>query len=57
MSDQNLEHTISLLTRTPAVLDALLRDMPEIWTLRNEGNKTWNPAEVVAHLIQGEHTN
>ena len=56
MSDQNLQETIALLTRTPAVLDALLRGMPEIWTLRNEGNKTWNAAEVMAHLIHAEHT-
>jgi DinB superfamily len=50
----NLQHTISLLVRTPAVLDALLRDLPETWTFRNEGENTWNAFEVVGHLIHGE---
>ncbi len=38
--EHNLEHTISLLTRTPAALNALLRDLPEAWTFRNEGEDT-----------------
>ena len=50
----NLEHTISLLSRTPAALDALLRDLPETLTLRNEGENTWSPFEVVGHLIHAE---
>jgi DinB superfamily len=52
----NLEHTISLLTRTPAVLNALLRDLPDCWTLQNEGEKTWSAFDVVGHLIHGELT-
>jgi hypothetical protein len=52
----NLQDTISLLSRTPAALNALLRDQPEIWTLRNEGNRTWNPFDVVGHLAHGERT-
>ncbi len=52
----NLQDTISLLSRTPAMLNALLRDQPEIWTLRNEGNGTWNPFDVVGHLAHGERT-
>lgn len=52
----NLENTISLLSRTPAALDALLRDLPETWTLRNEGEKTWTAVDVVAHLIHAERT-
>lgn len=51
-----LETTIALLSRTPAVLDALLRDLPEIWTLRNEGEKTWSAYDIVGHLIHGEVT-
>jgi DinB superfamily len=53
---QNLEHTISLLARTPAVLDALLRDLQDAWTLRNEGDATWNAFDVVGHLLHGERT-
>lgn len=50
----NLQETIALLTRTPAALNALLRDLPETWTYRNEGGNTWTASEVVAHLICGE---
>ncbi len=53
---QNLEYTISLLERTPAALDALVRDLPETWTHRNEGEKTWSVFDVVGHLIHGERT-
>ena len=35
--EQNLQNTVLLLSRTPAALNALLRDLPETWTLRNEG--------------------
>ena len=52
----NLENTVALLTRTPAALDALLRDLPEAWTLCNEGEKTWTAFDVVAHLIHAERT-
>ncbi len=50
----DLQDTISLLGRTPAALDALLRDLPETWTLRNEGENTWSPFEIVGHLIHAE---
>ena len=52
----NLQHTISLLARTPATLDALLRDLPEEWTMRNEGGNTFNAFDVIGHLIHGERT-
>lgn len=53
----NLQDTISLLSSTPATLNALLRDLPETWTLRNEeGEKTWSAFDVVGHLIHGERT-
>jgi hypothetical protein len=54
--DQNLQLTVSLLARTPATLNALLRDLPEEWTLRNEGGMTFNAFEVIGHLIHGERT-
>jgi hypothetical protein len=52
----NLDDTIALLERTPAALNALLRDLPETWTARNEGAETWTVSDVVAHLIHAEHT-
>jgi hypothetical protein len=54
--EQNLEHTISLLSRTPAVLDALLRDLPDAWTMCDEGQNSWSAFDVVGHLIHGERT-
>ncbi|MGH9734796.1 MAG: DinB family protein [Candidatus Acidiferrales bacterium] len=54
--EQNLDDTISLLARTPATLNALLRDLPDPWTLQNEGGESWNAFNVVGHLIHGERT-
>jgi hypothetical protein len=56
MMEHNLDHTVRLLARTPAVLDALLRDLPQTWTSRNEGENTWSAFDVVGHLIHGERT-
>lgn len=50
----DLEQTTALLARTPAALNALLRDLPESWTHRNEGENTWSPFDIVGHLIEGE---
>jgi len=55
--EHNLQNTISLLTRTPATLAALLRDLPEVWTLQNEGENTWSAFDVLGHLIYGELAN
>jgi hypothetical protein len=52
----DLDHTIALISRTPAALNALLRDLPDSWTLSNEGDKTWSVYDVVGHLIHGERT-
>jgi hypothetical protein len=52
--EHKLEDTIALLTRTPAALNVLLRDLPEVWTLRDEGEGTWSVFDVVGHLIHGE---
>lgn len=54
--EHNLEQTISLLSRTPAALHALVRDLPETWTLRNEGQTSWSVFDIVGHLIHGERT-
>ena len=53
---QNLDHTIALLSRTPAALNALLRDLPDEWILSREGENTWNPYQIVGHLNHGERT-
>jgi hypothetical protein len=56
MMGHDLPQTISLPTRMPAALNALLRDLPETWTLRNEGENTWSAFDVVGHLIHCERT-
>jgi DinB superfamily len=52
----DLEQTIALLGRTPAALDALLRELSDVWTQTNEGQGTWSAFEIVGHLIHGERT-
>jgi hypothetical protein len=54
--EHDLPRTVSLLARTPASLDALLRDLPDDWTQRNEGADTWSAFDIVGHLIHGERT-
>jgi hypothetical protein len=54
--EHDLQDSIALLSRTPAALNALLRDLPESWTKRNEGEKTWSAFDVMGHLIHGERT-
>ena len=36
--------------------NALLRDLPEEWTRRNEGDGTFSAFDVVGHLIHGDRT-
>lgn len=50
----NLQQTISLLSHTPAALNALLRDLPEASVFCNEGENTWNAFEVIGHLNHAE---
>jgi len=52
----SLPDTISFLSGTPAALNALLRDLPEMWTRGNEGKNTWSPFDVMGHLIHAERT-
>jgi hypothetical protein len=54
MTDRFLEECLAVLTRTPAALDALLRDLPEPWTTATEGPGTWSPYVVIGHLIYCE---
>ncbi|MGA8408087.1 MAG: DinB family protein [Candidatus Acidiferrales bacterium] len=54
--EHSLQDTIALLARTPATLNALLRDLQESWTMQNEGINTWNTLDIVGHLIHGERT-
>ncbi len=51
-----LDEARALLARTPAVLDAWLRGLPDAWTTADEGPETWSAFDVVGHLIHGERT-
>jgi hypothetical protein len=51
-----LEHGISVLERTPRVLDVMLNALAPAWTEATEGPDTWSPYVIVGHLIHGERT-
>jgi hypothetical protein len=51
-----MEEAVAILSRTPAALDALLRDLPDGWVAAHEGGETWSPFDVIGHLIHGERT-
>lgn len=51
-----LTHASDILRRTPAILNSLLRDLPEPWLVQNEGPDTWSPYDIIGHLIHGEET-
>lgn len=51
-----LDKSIEILERTPAILDAYLSGLSEEWLRNNEGEDTWSPYNVVGHLISGEKT-
>jgi len=56
LTEFSLSESTAVLTRTPAVLNALLRGLPNIWVRRNEGKDTWSGFDIVGHLIVGERT-
>ena len=63
ITDQNrtrrpfvLPEAISILARTPATLDTLLRGLPDSWIAAHEGGETWSAFDVIGHLIHGEQT-
>jgi hypothetical protein len=56
MTDGFLHECLPILTRTPKILDCLLRGLPEPWIAATEGPGTWSPYVVVGHLIHAERT-
>jgi hypothetical protein len=51
-----LDTALPILARTPRVLRTLLQDLPAPWLDATEGPDTWNPFDVVGHLIHGDRT-
>lgn len=54
--DFDIQTARPLLARTPDVLNALLRDLPDVWITNNEGPDTWSPFDVIGHLLHGERS-
>ncbi|MEA2766274.1 MAG: hypothetical protein QOK07_2678 [Gemmatimonadaceae bacterium] len=54
--DFKLEDAIPVLERTPAVLSALLTELPDSWLRASEGPDAWSPSQIIGHLINGERT-
>jgi hypothetical protein len=52
----SLERSIEVLSRTPLTLNAMLRDVSDVWARGTEGPDTFSPFDVVGHLIDGEET-
>jgi DinB superfamily len=51
-----LSEATALLARTPGVLNAWLRGLPEGWCVAHEGGQTWSATDIVGHLVFGERT-
>ncbi len=52
----SVSEIVGTLSKTPYVLQALLEDTPHSMVESNEGEGTFSPLDVVAHLIHGEKT-
>lgn len=54
--DFTLNKSIDILERTPKVLELMLKNLSDEWTMKNEGEETWSPYDILGHLIHGEQT-
>src|SRR5580693_8848232 len=52
----NLNKSIEILERTPAVFENMLGGLSDEWLINNEGKDTWSPFDIIGHLIHGEKT-
>ena len=53
----DLNKSLQILSRTPLVVEALLKDLDEEWIINNEGGETWSPYVITGHLVYAEKTN
>lgn len=56
VTEFSLAEAVTVLSRTPATLNALLRGLPNKSVRCNEGKDTWSAFDIVGHLIVGERT-
>ena len=52
----NIEKAITILERTPIVIEDYLTGLSPSWTECNEGENTWSAYDIVGHLVIGEKT-
>jgi hypothetical protein len=52
----SVDDATNVLRRTPQLLCTMLDGLPSYLLEGREGSDTWNPREVVGHLINGERT-
>jgi hypothetical protein len=55
MANLVLSEALPILEKTPAVLRVQLSGLPRPWLDDNDGEGTWSPGQVVAHLVEAEH--
>jgi len=48
--------SLEILERTPAILETMLSELSEEWIRNNEGPDTWSPYDIIGHLVHGEKT-
>ena len=53
----DLAKSVQILERTPVVLEDILQNVSDEWTMHNEGGDTWSSYDIVGHLIHVERTN
>lgn len=47
---------LQILGRTPAIVETMLKDLNDEWTMTNEGGNSWSAFDIVGHYIHGEKT-
>ena len=55
MANLVIPEAIPILERTPEVLRVQLAGLPRPWLDDDDGEGTWSPGQVVAHLVEAEH--
>jgi uncharacterized damage-inducible protein DinB len=54
--EYSLDAASQVLRHTPLVLDALLSDLDDDWTLESEGPGAWTPCQTLGHLTYVEES-
>jgi hypothetical protein len=52
----NIQDAINILSRTPEILNVMLKGLPAELISANEGEDSWSAYDIVGHLIHGEKT-